>query len=454
MIFQRMLAGGGMAMVFAAALSAQPAAKPGYLTGRAVNSAGQPLAGVRIRVVGTTDTGIRSALDTRTKADGTYSLRLPAGQFSLRSANWDVKHAGRPYSLPLYLEGENNDDFDSTEGSVAKLTLRMSGKTSARKADDDEMAYFGGTLEVEYVTSDGGTVIGYPTGVQLNVDLTPQGPLFDGTAAQPRHYVRDVAGMHAKRFILDVPLATYVAKATFVTAGARTPALVGGRQSAARPDAPRFASSAVVEFPPRSGDAPLLAYGGVDKFVLRVVLPATLPTGGSPTADAGNGADATPGPDTTAPGKNGTPPAPANGVDSGWKVGDHANVLRSPTFGQWHPGTILKIKDGQYLIKFDAFSAEHNEWVDASRLKRLDADDAAIDTTVANEQTRANPIPSAASAPWKVGDAVNVLRSPYLGQWHTGKILDVKRDHYLIQYDNFGPEQNEWVDATRVKARE
>lgn len=326
------------------------AAKPGYLTGRATRADGRPLGGVQLRIFGTTDAGQRSSLDSRTKTDGTFSVRLPSGNFSLRDAIWPVNVGGRPYRLPLYLRGEDNSDFDSTEGATAQLVLRMSGKITAEKPDSDETAWFGGTVELEWIGSDGRSADKLPDNAQLEVRLTPTSPLFDGTPSAPIVHTRPLTWARSSRIISDVPLADYEVRVALKAAGQTTPLLVASRENISSAQRTPLGEQAPIRFAPRSGSAPLLTSNGVEKCVLQVVVPAMSP---AVTAAA------------TTP--SGTPPA----ANTGWKVGTHLNVLRSPHLGQWHPGTIKAIKPGLYLIKFDAFDEEFNEWVDASRLKPL-----------------------------------------------------------------------------------
>ena len=338
-----------LAAAFAVELPAQ-AVRAGYLTGTAAKATGEPLGGVRIRVFGTTDAGQRSSLNVRTKADGSFALRLPPGQFSVRDANWTVNHNGRAYSLPLYLEGEDNSDFDSTEGAAVRLVLKMSGKASATKSDTDERAWFGGTIELEFINSDGTDASSLPENAVLKIELTPRGALMDGAPARTLNYTKPLNWQRTSRFILDVPLADYDAKVTLDAGGAAVPLLVSSREVVGAQLKTPLAKAAPVTFAPASGDVPLMNGSGVVKSVLQIVIPA------KGTVSAAGVANAT---------------GAAGGEAGEWKVGDHVNVLRSPMLGQWHAGRIRAVKDGLYWIKFDAFAEEQNEWVDASRLKAL-----------------------------------------------------------------------------------
>ncbi len=344
--------------LLATVLPAQDAPRAGYLTGRTTRADGSPLAGVQLRVFGTTDAGQRSSLNTRSKADGTFSLRLPSGNFSLREAVWPVTHEGRPYLLPLYLAGENNDDFDSTEGQNARLTLPMEGKITSAKADDDESAWFGGTIELEWIKRDGSGADALPENASVTIDLVPVGSRLDGSPASRLSPSRPVSWQRASRVITNVPLATYEATATLTVGGSRTTLLVSSREGLSNARTTPLAERAPIRFAPKSGAVTLLTTSGVEKCVLQVALPDAQPASANTASapSAGSNAKDSAQPDGKAP----------------WKVGDHLDVLRSPYLSQWHPGRIIRTKGELYLVKFDAFGEEHNEWVDASRLRLLD----------------------------------------------------------------------------------
>lgn len=346
--------------LLASTLFAQETPRAGYLTGRAIKADGSPLSGVRLRAFGTTDSGQRSSLNARTKADGTFSLRLASGNFSLREAVWPVTHEGRGYLLPLYLQGEDNEDFDSTEGAVVRLILQMEGKVSVRKSDMDENAWFGGTIEIELINSDGTTAITLPENATLAIALTPRSTRFDGAPAAPVRYTRELSWQRTSRIITNVPLATYEAQVSLITGGTVMPLTVSSREGVAAAQRTPLGQSAPIRFAPKSGEVTLLTTNGVEKCLLQVVVPVRAPV-------------VPPVPDTAkAPGTDSAAPGGDSVVPDRWKVNDHLNVLRSPYLAQWHPGTIIRIKPGLYLIKFDAFGEEHNEWVDASRLKPLE----------------------------------------------------------------------------------
>src|SRR5205814_2120639 len=93
--------------------------------------------------------------------------------------------------------------------------------------------------------------------------------------------------------------------------------------------------------------------------------------------------------------------------------------------GTWYPAKILEQKDGKFYIKYDGWGDEWNEWVGKERI-RLPAKGAVI-------------------AP---DGKVEVFWST---TWFPAKILMEKDGKYLIKYDGYGDEWNEWVGKDRIR---
>ncbi|RYG24356.1 carboxypeptidase regulatory-like domain-containing protein, partial [bacterium] len=191
------------------ALSLSSGFKPGYVMGRATTADGQPLAGVQVRVYGTTDAGRNADYSTRTGADGRYSIRLASGNYSVRDAIYPLNYGGRAYRLPLYLVGENNDDFDSTQGGVYNFVLKNSGLIDASKSRDDENAYFGGFVEIEARDAVDGRLTNTMPEASFVVTLTPAGKLMDGKTGRVIRASKPFTTRRKDRIIANVPLGNY-----------------------------------------------------------------------------------------------------------------------------------------------------------------------------------------------------------------------------------------------------
>lgn len=174
-----------------------PAPKRGYVTGLVLDTQGRPLAGAEVFIVGTTFTqGQRTSFTAVTKADGTYSLRVPDGRYH---ASASVKRAlgGATFTLPLHPEsGSLNTEVDSSEGGNLNFRWRLSGSKPGGGSDWDDT--YGASIDFSYCGLPAkaycderysAAVPGAaPEGSVVTLTFTPQGKLIDGTAGKPVVY--------------------------------------------------------------------------------------------------------------------------------------------------------------------------------------------------------------------------------------------------------------------------
>lgn len=166
------------------------AIQAGVVKGIVYGSQGKPLAGAKI--VANSANYYNSNPTTVSDASGMYKIDLPtgsaAGSFYVRGSV-RVKYNGETYDLPLFTD--DDDTFSPYDGAVKNLRLKLTGDRTGNYGDE---GYHGGTLEVENNTRN----------VQrknIEITLTPSGPLIDGSAGQTvkrltpadDHYIHDVA---------------------------------------------------------------------------------------------------------------------------------------------------------------------------------------------------------------------------------------------------------------------
>ncbi len=247
--------------------------KPGYIVGRCTDSAGKPLRSVRIRVFGTTEAGENTNYETKTDANGLYSVRLPNGNFHVGWALFDVAApAGPAYSLPLHPLDGSNDDAESTPGIVENFVLKISGRISPLKDAQNELSYYGGSISVS-----GGAIANaglfddsyyrFPEGSSLELTLVPQGELADGSTGET--LVRRKSVKEGTSF-LDIPIGRYEVTVNLIGAdGASKPlrvaaARVGLGTSPIRftPKPEDFGQSATIYFPSNGDSIPVLSLPG------------------------------------------------------------------------------------------------------------------------------------------------------------------------------------------------
>jgi hypothetical protein len=100
-------------------------------------------------------------------------------------------------------------------------------------------------------------------------------------------------------------------------------------------------------------------------------------------------------------------------------VGDNVQVLWN---GSWYGAAVKEVKDGKWLIHYDGYGAEWDEWVGQDRIR----------------------------ATWKAGDKLQV---EWQNQWYPATILEVGNGKYKVHYDGWGAEWDEWVTLSRMKKK-
>ncbi|MBZ9750275.1 hypothetical protein K7W42_05290 [Deinococcus sp. HMF7604] len=187
-----------------AVVSARPT--PYVMTGVVKNSAGQPLAGVKVFADNTLYHNM-NALAT-TDAQGRYRLELPREVGTWRAG----AYVQRPYGGGIWesrLYADNAAAFSGDQGAIRNFTWRLTGVSEERP--------LGGTVwihpdwaGVDYDTND------------VELTLTPVGPLLDGSVGQAvtwrlgDDYTRE-----------DIPVGTYTLTARQISStGQKRPMLV------------------------------------------------------------------------------------------------------------------------------------------------------------------------------------------------------------------------------------
>ncbi len=95
--------------------------------------------------------------------------------------------------------------------------------------------------------------------------------------------------------------------------------------------------------------------------------------------------------------------------------------------GKLWPAKIKKREGDFHFITYPGWPAYWDEWVTSSRI--VEAADKSTDLT---------------------GRAVQI---EWRGAWYPGKVLRQRGHRYLVHYDGFGGEWNEWAPASRVRAK-
>jgi hypothetical protein len=179
-------------------------AKPNQATGVVLTRLGKPLASARIRFWRLTPNGAIIEYTARTNAQGLYSVAMPPSRdYRLDNATALVRHGEYQYYLPLRPEGDDGSFFDRdaidiTKGYVKNFVLPISGHISPEENPKEELSYYGGSVTFRanvriVIPNDPDPALtagatgpnAVPEGTRIQLTLTPQGPLLDGSTGRP-----------------------------------------------------------------------------------------------------------------------------------------------------------------------------------------------------------------------------------------------------------------------------
>ena len=236
------------------------ASRPGYVIGRAVFEDGRPVPQFTVSVSGYDGQVLQDStvpsLGTAEAQGGRYALQTTdtfRHQKPVRAtvvgvtAIAKIPYQGETFLMPMYpMDGKDNGPDarsfrgNSGKGVVRDFMLRMTGVRPGCSADEDTQdsypyIYYGGVLQFD------GTVSGkqgvnyedetsltraFPAG-SVEITLTPQGPLLDGSMGRTIRDTVTVAdfqlgGNWRHRYLRNIPLGVYTATARLVLAGGET----------------------------------------------------------------------------------------------------------------------------------------------------------------------------------------------------------------------------------------
>ncbi|MDQ2745667.1 MAG: carboxypeptidase-like regulatory domain-containing protein [Acidobacteriota bacterium] len=238
---------------------------PNFVTGRCVNMAGKPLANIQIFIKGVTMAGGQNTETfTKTKADGSFSIRVPAGLYSVY-ANLTIDAYDQTFKFQLEALDGKSDMQDSSGGVVEDFVWKIRGlrpdqKAKATSEREWNYSYYGARIYPDtrrslgqYTNIEDETSLSknYPADSQLEITLKPEGVLIDGstgTVIVERLRLGDV-GLWTFG-IRDIPIGIYTAAASVITPdGEKIPVRCKVEQEGRNIDAVPWSSSAHVVFP-------------------------------------------------------------------------------------------------------------------------------------------------------------------------------------------------------------
>ena len=183
---------------------------PNVVEGTVTTVDGRPLPGATIRISGATGAARGTAIRTKTDAAGRYRVTVPLGHYNVDGFA-DIEFEGQTYKEIWLDRGDAPcERVMSDKGIVRNFTLRLSGPkrcTNGRDPDNPD-AYNGA-----YITA---MTSAFPDDAVITFNLTPLGPLADGSNGRP--ITTDRTGAALKKgggpigetaFLHDIPLGRY-----------------------------------------------------------------------------------------------------------------------------------------------------------------------------------------------------------------------------------------------------
>lgn len=185
-------------------------------------------------------------------ADGTYEQPVSPGRYHFSHAMIEVPYGGVNYRLDLDPVGDMHAPRPSHDGIVQDFVWRISGPRPGYAGDSEQpMHWYGAHLSFQYAIYREDVKRAFPLpdpGTRFLFELTPQGPLIDGSPGQKLQFEREwTADMSVTSTLSlpDLPIGSYALSGEIVKAdGSR-------HQAVFEAGLPNYSPQVVVEFPPR-----------------------------------------------------------------------------------------------------------------------------------------------------------------------------------------------------------
>ncbi|MGW5160495.1 carboxypeptidase-like regulatory domain-containing protein [Nonomuraea wenchangensis] len=169
--------------------------EPGVLKGRVVDAAGSPIEGAE--VVADNQLLYNSNAVIRTDSDGFYRLDTDVRATFHATASVTKQYNGQDYTLSL--APDDDATFAGPTGAIRNFTWKLSGKKP------DDLGFYGGKVLFNFGITD--TLDTFLEDEKVQLTLTPEGPLIDGSEGSP------IVGMATRNGdgsgLEDVPIGRY-----------------------------------------------------------------------------------------------------------------------------------------------------------------------------------------------------------------------------------------------------
>lgn len=189
--------------------------KAGKVRGYVKDWSGKPLAGAEIGIRSSYFAGSYSGGQGKTDANGYYELAPPKGMAHFYNAGYQIPWGDGVAAVSLHPADGKLDSFVTTEGAVENFVLLPYGITSRENLQQSShlpSTFYGGAIFLNWysVAADDNNAPSFAVkeGSSLEITLTPEGKMLDGSAGQTI-VIRKTLGISGAFRIHNIPLGAY-----------------------------------------------------------------------------------------------------------------------------------------------------------------------------------------------------------------------------------------------------
>lgn len=208
------------------------AKKPGFLRGYVKDANGKPLQGAYVMINPPTVFGsgfTKRSITARTDARGLYEVPVPSGGCTVWCAGYGVDYNGIRLALPLHPVDGSLDSIPKDRGDIENFVLLTYGVANPATVNDNPVysgGYYGASFTVGYSAREANDTFSpadwLTLGSEIEITLTPDGPLLDGTAGRPL-VIRKKLTSSTYFQVNNIPIGRYTVRATLIENGKTAP---------------------------------------------------------------------------------------------------------------------------------------------------------------------------------------------------------------------------------------
>ena len=186
--------------------------KPGYVRGYVKNTLGHPVTGAKLGLKTARMYDAYLAASAETDARGYYEIKIPMGGGRFDYAGVTVAYGVGRAALGLHpADGDLSESYPAATGGVENFVLLPYGIANAEDVKNNpryRSNYYGGSFLIRYFI--GGFSGMLSAGTEIEITLTPEGALVDGSAGRSFVISKTVEDSSLGEFVINnVPVGRY-----------------------------------------------------------------------------------------------------------------------------------------------------------------------------------------------------------------------------------------------------